>query len=204
MMNDDELMTLVREQRAAIPMTTPVDEIFDRGRTLRAKNRMPRVTGALAVAAGAAVAVTAIIHGGHPTPGQGAANTGGQTGSGLATNPRLAAFTVTRQPDGDVKVTIRQLSGAKGLAAALRADGVPAYVGFASPAPATCQGDPTPGIYHYQDDALIINPSAIPSGAGLFFIDVPATGSSYAGFHAIGGREVHVSVVHSSKYCPLS
>jgi hypothetical protein len=61
------------------------------------------------------------------------------------------------------EITIRQLSGAKGLAAALRADGVPAYVGFASPAPATCQGDPTPGICHYRDDALIINPSAITS-----------------------------------------
>jgi hypothetical protein len=87
-------MTLVREQRAAIPMTTPVDEILDRGRALRTKNRIPRVAGALAVTAGAAVA---------------------------------------RQPDGDV-----------------------------------------------------------------------TTGSSYAGFHAIGGREVHVSVVRGSKYCPLS
>jgi DNA-directed RNA polymerase specialized sigma24 family protein len=134
----------------------------------------------------------------HPAPGQAPTKTGG------GASAQLAAFTVTRQADGDVKVTIRQLSDAKGLAAALRADGVPAYVGFASPAPATCQGDPTPGIYHYQDNELIINPAAIPAGAGLFFVDVPATGSSYAGFHAIGGREVHVSVVRGSKYCPLS
>jgi hypothetical protein len=49
-----------------------------------------------------------------------------------------------------------------------------------------------------------VNPSAIPSGAGLFFIDVPATGTAYSGFHAIGGREVQVSVVRGSKYCPLS
>jgi hypothetical protein len=174
------------------------------GGALRAKNRILRVTGALTVAAGAAVAVTAIIHGGQPAPGQAAANTGGGTGPGATTNPQLAAFTVTRQPDGDVKVTIRQLSDAKGLASALRADGVPAYAGFASSATATCQGDPTPGIYHFQDDALIINPAAIPTGAGLFFIEVPAVGTSYSGFHAIGGREVHVSVVRGSRYCPLS
>ena len=201
-MNDDELTTLVRGQRTAIPMTTPVDEILDRGRALRASGRVPRVTGALAVAAGAAVAATAIIHGSHPTATQAAAKAGIEAAKSATT--RLAAFTVTRQADGDVKVTIRQLSDAKGLAAALRADGVSAYVAFASPAPATCQGDPTPGIYHYQDHALIIKPSAMPRGAGLFFIDVPATGSSYSGFHAIGGREVHVSVVRGSSYCPLS
>jgi hypothetical protein len=131
--------------RTAISTTTPVREILARGRRLRAGNRTPRVVGAPAVAAGAAVAVTAIIHGGHPAPDQAAANTGGQTGSGTTTNTQLAAFTVTRQPDGGVKVTIRQLSDAAGLAAALRADGVPAYVGFARPAPANCQTDPTPG-----------------------------------------------------------
>jgi hypothetical protein len=44
--------------------------------------------------------------------------------------PRTRRLHGHRQPDGDVKVTIRQLSDAKGVAAALRADGVPAYVGF--------------------------------------------------------------------------
>jgi hypothetical protein len=191
-MNDDELMTLVREQRTAVPMTTSVDEIFDRGNTLRTRNRIPRVTGALAVAAGAAVAVAAIIPGGHAAPGQ------------AAPKAQLAAFTVTKQADGDVKVIIRQLSDAKGLAAALRADDVPAFVAYASQGPATCGGDPTQGVYQFQNDALIINPSAIPSGAGLFFIDVPATGSGYSGFHPIEGREVQVSVVHGGEGCPLS
>jgi hypothetical protein len=195
-MNDDDLMTRVREQRTAIPMTTSVDEIFDRGHRLRTRNRIPRVTGALAVAAGAAVAVAAIIPGGHAAPGQAAATPRAQ----------LAAFTVTKQADGDVKVVIRQLSDAKGLAAALRADGVPAFVAYASQGPATCGGDPTQGVYQFQNDELIINPSAIPAGAGLFFIDVPAPadGSGYSGFHPIGGREVQVSVVHDGEGCPLS
>ncbi|HEY6791061.1 MAG TPA: hypothetical protein VI365_27510 [Trebonia sp.] len=49
-MNDDELMMLVREQRRAIPMTTPVDEILDRGDTLRSRsrNRIRRAAGRLA------------------------------------------------------------------------------------------------------------------------------------------------------------
>jgi hypothetical protein len=60
-MNDDELMMLVREQRAAVPMTTPVDEILARGDMLRARNRIPRLLGALAGAAGAAGAAVAAI-----------------------------------------------------------------------------------------------------------------------------------------------
>lgn len=65
-MNDDELMTLVREQRAAVSMTTPVEEILDRGDRLRARNRIPRVVGALTVAAGAAVATAR--HAGRAAP----------------------------------------------------------------------------------------------------------------------------------------
>jgi hypothetical protein len=32
----------------------------------------------------------------------------------------------------------------------------------------------------------------------------PRADQLVCGFHAIGGREVHVSVVGGSKYCPLS
>ena len=46
-MNDDELMMLVREQRRAVPMTTPVEEILDRGDMLRRRPRFraPRAAG---------------------------------------------------------------------------------------------------------------------------------------------------------------
>jgi len=60
-MNDDELMTLVREQRAAIPMTTPVDEILDRGDRLRARRRIPRAARARWLGPAAAVAVVLLI-----------------------------------------------------------------------------------------------------------------------------------------------
>jgi hypothetical protein len=57
-MNDD-LITLVREQRTKVPMTTPAEEIIRRGRAVRARRRMAGLTGALAVAAGAAYSIMA-------------------------------------------------------------------------------------------------------------------------------------------------
>ena len=61
-MTDDDLITLVREQRGSVQMTTPVEQIIGRGRALRARRRIPGLAaGALAVAAVAALAVTALL-----------------------------------------------------------------------------------------------------------------------------------------------
>lgn len=199
-MHDDELITLVREQRTGIAMTTPVDEIISRGRSVRARRRLPRLAGALVAAAGAAVAVVALVPAGHQ-----AAQPAGA---------KLAAWTVTRQADGDVKVTIHQLRDRDGLAAALHADGVPAYVAFADPAPAYCKVYPAgqaqqQAIYQFHPNSkgsaeLIIDPSAIPSGAGLFIMDVPATPTSDGPpFSEVAGRSVHIGVVYASQRCPL-
>jgi hypothetical protein len=80
----------------------------------------------------------------------------------------LTAWTVTRQADGNVDVTIRQLS------------------------------DPAGSV------ALVIDPSAIPDGAGLFFLDVPATAlNGTPPFPAIDGRSVNIGVVQGSSTCPL-
>ena len=51
---------------------------------------------------------------------------GGSTGTA-----QLTAWTVTRQADGNITITIRQLKDPAGLQATLRADGVPASVTFA-------------------------------------------------------------------------
>jgi hypothetical protein len=195
-MNDDELITLVREQRTMVPMTTPVDEIIDRGRAVRARRRVPRLAGALAAAAGAAAAVALLVPGTRPAATQ------------------LAAWTVTRQADGNVDVTIRQLSDPAGLAAALHGAGVPAYVAFAGPVPARCAQYPVSqsqqqAIYQFQPGdgsvALVIDPSAIPGGAGLFFLDVPATAlNGTPPFPAVDGRSVHIGVVQGSSTCPLN
>jgi hypothetical protein len=195
-MNDDELITLVREQRTMVPMTTPVDEIIGRGCAVRARRRVPRLAGALAAAAGAAAAVALLVPGTRPAATQ------------------LTAWTVTRQADGNVDVTIRQLSDPAGLAAALHGAGVPAYVAFAGPVPARCAQYPVSqsqqqAIYQFQPGdgsvALVIDPSAIPGGAGLFFLDVPATAlNGTPPFPVVDGRSVHIGVVQGSSTCPLN
>jgi hypothetical protein len=200
MMNDNELIALVRDQRGKVQMTTPVDEIISRGRAVRARRRIPAVAGAVAVAAGAAVAVTALV----PSSHQGNSQPGTQ----------LAAWTVSRQADGEVDVTIRELRDPTGLAAALHTDGVPAYVAFAGPVPAQCKEYPASqsrlgAIYQFhQGDgnaALVIHPAAIPAGAGLFLFDVPAKAiPGEPSLPVIGDRAVHIGLVYAGQQCPVA
>jgi hypothetical protein len=215
-MNDDELITLLRDQRDRISMATPVAEIIGRGRVVRGRRRVPRLAGAMAaaagaVAAGAVAAVAMLVPGTHPAAAQ------------------LAAWTVTRQADGDVTLTIRELSNPDGLAAALQRDGVPAFVAFAGqPGNVSCQVYPNAAsllrsIYSVQPGgdgtAIVIDPSAIPSGAGLSFLDVPARAlptaspiplpSASAALYSppprvvIGDRYIRVNLVSASQTCPV-
>jgi hypothetical protein len=77
-MKDSELLTAVREQRNKIPMTVPVEQVISRGRRVRARRRVPALAAALAVTAGAVVAVTLLL----PGP---------QAGGGLAAAHSLRA-----------------------------------------------------------------------------------------------------------------
>lgn len=47
-MNDDKLMTTVKEPFAGVRMDTPVEQIMSRGRAVRARRRIPGVAGARA------------------------------------------------------------------------------------------------------------------------------------------------------------
>ena len=129
-MNDHELITALREQRGKVPMDTPVEQIIRRGRAVRARRRVPQVAAALGTAAAAAFAVSLALPASHP-----------------ASEPhaQLAAWTVGRQPDGSIKVTIRELRDPAGLQQRLRADGVPASVTFSSQQNPACQGYPGGG-----------------------------------------------------------
>lgn len=113
-MNNDELITVVREQRDKVPMTVPVEQVINRGRVLRARRRIPGLAGALAVAAAVAVGAIALM----PSGRQARQQPGAQP----------AAWTVVRQPDGGVKVTLRELPDPARLQRKLRADGIPARV----------------------------------------------------------------------------
>jgi hypothetical protein len=94
-----------------VPEPPPLEAVVARGRARRRHRLIPGVAGALAVAAGVALGVSALAPVQQPTA-------------------HLAAWTVTRQPNGTIAVTIRDLRDPAGLQRKLRAAGVPARVVF--------------------------------------------------------------------------
>jgi hypothetical protein len=176
-MNDNELSTMVRESVADIHSATPVSQIISRGRAVRARRWVPGAAGTLAVAAVAALAVTALLPAGHPgTPASG-------HGSIRPSSVRLAAWTVSKQANGDIDVTIHQLKDPAGLQATLRADGLPVNVSFSgsllNPACQPYQGTGTAAVTQIHGNDLVIDPSALPSGAGLAIFDEPGAGTPH-------------------------
>lgn len=158
-MTDDDLVTMVREQRSNVQMDVPVEQIVGRGRALRARRRLPAVAaGALAVAAAAVLAVTALQPAGHQ--------------AGPQPPFHLTAWTVTKQADGTITITVRQLRDPAGLQHRLRADGVPASVTF-SGYPRACQRYPKMSavlmaeVFGGHGPPLVIHPNALPHGAGI-------------------------------------
>jgi hypothetical protein len=181
-MNDDELLTMVREQRTKVPMTVPVEQVIRRGHALRARRRIPGLAGALAVVAAAVFAVTVLLPGHHASHQPGF---------------QLAAWTVVKHADGTVSVTIRELRDPAGLQRRLRADGVPASVIFGDqpnvqPNPCQSYGHPdllqrvitpstAPGQPQGNVIVMTIHPSALPSGAGVQII----TSQARVGIHLV-------------------
>jgi hypothetical protein len=208
-MNDDELITAVRKSVTDVHSATPVDQIMGRGRVLRTRRRIPGVAGVLAVLAGAALAVTALLSPARPASHQPAA--------------QLAAWTVAKQADGNISVTIREFRDPAGLQRKLRADGVPASVIFNRKLPRDapfrdlfrvkhnpCQkfsggqgqllkvmvGRPPHPLRDHSTIA-VIHPSALPSGAGVQFIATPNTGYQNSPYRFALG----VLLVQASRGC---
>jgi hypothetical protein len=77
-MNDDDLITAVRDSFADVHSATPVERIVSRSRAVRSRRRIPGLAAALAVTAAAVLAVTALL------PAH-------QAGSGLLAAPELRA-----------------------------------------------------------------------------------------------------------------
>ena len=65
-MNDDDLITAVRESFTDVHSTTPAAQIVKRGRAVRARRRVPGVAAAVGAAAAAAVAVSVALPASHP------------------------------------------------------------------------------------------------------------------------------------------
>jgi hypothetical protein len=200
-MNDNELSSMVRESVANIRSSTPVDQIISRGHAVRTRRRrVPAAAGALVVAAGTALGVTALAPSGHPAPA-----TAGKAGSHPAV-VRLAAWTVAKRANGDIDITIKQLQHPAQLQATLRADGLPAHVNFSGhPDSAVCQPyrnwnanvmilyrTLTNLLRRNGSDFMSIDPSQLPSGVGLSI--------TITKFKGLPGP-VGISLVHASKQC---
>jgi hypothetical protein len=205
-MNDSDTVDVVRESLTTakdslvgVHVNTPLDAIVRNGRARRRRHRLTGLTGTMAVTAGMALAVTPLASSGH------AASQSGHP----ASHPliaRLAAWTVAKQANGDIKITIRELSDPSGLQSTLRADGVPANVSSSTQPDPSCQPYPMTqalftSIYNAQegggsgDTVLVIHPSALPSGAGF---EVGANADGRAGDRAprqvAGNQTVHQPV----------
>jgi hypothetical protein len=134
--SDTDVLNAARDSLCGMPVASPpdVETIMARGRARRHRRRLiPGMTGTLAVAAGAAFAVTTLA----PASHQATPEVGRQPAA------HLAAWTVTKLAGGDISVTIRQLKDPAGLQGTLRADGVPASVTFAGQLNPACR--PYPG-----------------------------------------------------------
>ncbi len=210
-MNDQELITAVKESISSARMPVPVDRILSRSRVIRARRRMTSAAAGAAMAAVAALAVAALLP---------SARQPGQPPGPQPSHPQLAAWTVARQADGDIAVTIREWRDPAGLQAALRADGLRAVVAppvnpacrpyTASPAvmkaivhvhmPLVPVGDLKKGAV-----LLVIDPSAIPRGAGLSFFapGKPSVTPSSPVIRALPSRAqgALVNLVHASPRC---
>jgi hypothetical protein len=199
-MNDDELITAVKETVADAHMQVPVERIVRRSRAIRNRRRITGAAGLLAVLAGAALAVTTLVSSGQP---------------GRHQNPvQLADWTVTKQADGSIDVTVRQWRDPSRLQATLRADGVPAVV-TPPPNPAcrpyhasrrllsAIARFRTPALSPADRIVLVIHPSALPPGAGLSIAIAPAKHQPPPGMKRVPRAvpPVPIGLVHASRQC---
>ena len=185
-MIDDDMITKVREPFADISMTTPVEAVIARGRSIR-RHRLQAVTAAgAAVAAVLALVIFAVLPGTRPD------------------SVRLAAWTVTTEPNGIVAVTIRDLRDPAGLQRALQAHGVPAIVRFhrngsLMPSCVTL----VPSRLARIEDQVFIQPPAGHRGGSPLYIDPPAVPRTYKiAIDAVGGNGLSLGLLTHDGRCP--
>jgi hypothetical protein len=194
-MNDEQLMTAVREEFSGVRMGTPLVETVRWGRALRARRRVWGAAGVVVTAALAGATAMAVTAPGGGTSGPAlsypaSASVGPGIGAPTGgTGTTLDAWTVTAGPGGTVDVTVRQLSDAAGLQRALQVAGVPARVAFQDGTPSDSPPLPTgcvnvalsdeanaklqsrilgPMMNALQGIALSLYPRKIPKGMGIY------------------------------------
>jgi hypothetical protein len=167
-----DCLTTARDSVASEQMARPAGDIIARARRRRMRHGL---AGAATAAVLAALAAPALLP--------------GNDGHG-ASPARLAAWTVTTEPGGELAVTIRELRDPVGLQRQLRTDGVPATVRFTGQTPRRClyyplsprQGSRLQARIFAQtrntsgQTAFTINTTAIPARIGLWITVSPPRG----------------------------
>lgn len=163
-MNDNDLLAAVREDFAGVRMNTEAGAVMADGASLRRRRNRHRVYGTAVTALAAVAAISGVTL---------ASGASGASGS----HAQLTAWTVQKEADGTIDVTIHDLLDLAGLQQKLTADGVPAEVITDAHYPASCVnyaamkedmasvitlGPGVPGGY-----AFVIHPAGIPSGSKL-------------------------------------
>lgn len=200
---DEQAAAMVSRQALAeladdITRTPPFEPAALRHRSRLASPTRRRLTwaaaGALAAgAAAAAVAAAVITPGGHSTTGgtstANAAPAASQRPAPQASTT-LTAWTVTKDADGTLAVTIREMEDASGLQATLRADGARVVVTASLAWPSAC-GEWRDGDYRMGDQVVqTANQTGLPSANGTEFTirpsDIPAAALLWIGIGQTG------------------
>jgi hypothetical protein len=211
---EDDLRQALAQRAAEVPGEA-VDRLRNGNYRPRSRNRV-RVAGAgvvTAAAVSAAVAVTALLPASHQPS--------------HPVHAQLAAWTVSKQADGTVLVTIREFRDRAGLQRKLRADGIPASVIFVEAGNIPANPGQIPGnpcrqfngdgnatgsgrllmVAHLVDPTaadpfgggVVIDPSALPRHVGLQFYITRNLGSSSPQNH--GGVAFFEDLVQATPAC---
>ena len=193
-MSDDDLYTLVRAEFEPVRLPHRLHDITARGRGLRQQRRAAKAVAAVGLAAALASGLALTFRTGQaPRP---------------PASVQLAAWSVDARPGGEVVLTIRQLTHAEELTAALKKASVPALVEFKQidaahtrvvgcedQQPALPQLDNVmPAQGQHSDDAervYTIRRTAIPAATSLHFVIFDEVGG-----RGIPVRSVRISLVH--------
>lgn len=188
-MNDDEVITAVREQRDKLHSHTSVDQIISRGRTVRARRRIPGAVTGLAVVAAAGTALALSLTG---VLGAAPARSTGTI--------RTTAFTLVKNANGTATLTMnpKVLLEPGTLQSDLARDGIRAMVTVGR----FCSSDPAPAGWRQimsfpgspadpgPVQAVVINPAAMPAETEL----------SFGNFQSGNGVQTSVALIDTRSY----
>ncbi len=187
-MNDQELITAVRQSVHEVRMNVPAEQIVSRSRAIRASGHRRLAAGITAVAAAGSVVLGLGL--------SGALGAAPDAGTGTI---RTAAFTLTRNSNGTATLTIspRVLLEPGILQNDLAQYGIQAMVRTGSfcssnPAPDWSQvmSFSPPGNGPVQNPSITINPSAMPAGTEL----------SFGNFQLPTGQKTDLALINTNSY----